>query len=188
MTQDHSCVNYVSLAGVHMGEFGATEKLEKWLPFLHNVATHEVYRVAYTSILQAHISVANFWFDPFRHKQYLTSSEFLPRFNEHNETLSTVYRKNFLKLKKVIFTASPADDIIEPYQSSLFGMWNVTDTLYDYKMLDMKDQIIYQKDVFGLKTIQQDGRMQMFLVPDVLHMGWLSRTELCDKYMLPYLD
>ena len=51
---NHTIVNYISLAGPHLGEYGLVG------PFLMK----EAWRVLYTPKLQAHYSVAGYWHDP----------------------------------------------------------------------------------------------------------------------------
>ncbi len=93
-----------------------------------------------------------------------------------------------MKLKKAVFTGSPADEIIEPYQSALFSFWNTSSTFGVYSMIDMKDQPIYQQDTFGLKTMTLDGRAEFHCVDNVRHADWHKNATLIDKYVLPYMD
>ena len=113
----------------------------------------------------------------------------MPLYNNESATVNPIvssFRDNFLRLKKVVFTGSPQDEVIEPYESALFGFYNVSSTTL--QMVPMKDQPIYQTDVFGLKTMEQDGRLHMFDVPGVFHVDWLKKEELFKQYVLPYLE
>jgi hypothetical protein len=56
---NHTVVNYISLAGPHMGEYGDVG------PFLK----HEAWRVYYHPIAQKHSAVAGYWHDPLHEKE-----------------------------------------------------------------------------------------------------------------------
>ena len=55
-------------------------------------------------------------------------------------------------------------------------------------MIQLKDQDIYLKDTFGIRTMVQDGRASFFSVENVFHNDWIEKTDLIEKYVLPYLD
>ena len=91
-------------------------------------------------------------------------------------------------MKKAVFTASPQDNVIEPYFSALFSFWDVNEKTPTFRRVPMEDQPIYKTDLIGLKTMKQDGRLHMFDVPNVYHTHWLSDESLFNKYVLPYLN
>jgi palmitoyl-protein thioesterase len=93
-----------------------------------------------------------------------------------------------LKLKKVVFTGSPADEVIEPYQSALLSFWNNTEVFGKYDMIQLKDQEMYLKDTFGIRTMVLDGRASFISVENVWHNDWIEKADLIEKYVLPYLD
>ena len=60
---DHRVDTFVSLAGPQMGAFGSD--FFKFFPaFMQNLTAQEIYRVAYTPLIQDTVSVANIWRDP----------------------------------------------------------------------------------------------------------------------------
>jgi hypothetical protein len=67
-------VNYISLAGVHMGQYGGSNP--------SNVAN--IYQVFYTPEAQATNSIASYWNDPFHKEMFLNISVFLPQLNNLN--------------------------------------------------------------------------------------------------------
>jgi palmitoyl-protein thioesterase len=114
---NHSAQAFVSLSGPHMGQFGLTGQVEKFIPILRNVPRQEVYTLLYNGLAQNSFSVANYWKDPFHYSQYQSVVQFLPKMN--NETsgsnpAAAKFRSNFLKLKQAAFLGSDADEIIEP--------------------------------------------------------------------------
>lgn len=74
----HNVKNYVSLAGPHMGQYGADLSA---FPILDNVTTKEAYLILYTKPAQDLLSVANYWNDPYHQSDFLNKSSFLPYVN-----------------------------------------------------------------------------------------------------------
>jgi palmitoyl-protein thioesterase len=180
MEYAHTCQTYVSLTGPQMGQFGATKPWEDFIPFLRNMSTHIAYKAFYTSEIQAFLSFSNYWNDPFHHLEFSKGCPFL---RNYTYQVKPEYKQNFLKLKKAIFLGSRDDETIEPAESALFHFWNITNVQDDYKMIPMKDQRIYQQDLFGLKTLMESGRLIIREHPKVGHIDWLSREDLFILYV-----
>jgi len=185
----HTAQTFVSLAGPHMGQFGLTGEVERYLPALRNVTRQDAYKILYTEKVQSFFAVANYWRDPFHYTAYQSSVPFLTHFN--NETNSqenpgaSQYKSNFIKIKKAVFLGSSADEIIEPPTSSLFEFWSTSSSVYE--LVPMEKQTIYTSDLFGLKTMVQDGRAHVIHVPNVHHMDWMYNSKLTPLYIIPYL-
>jgi palmitoyl-protein thioesterase len=188
MTHEHDCDTFVSVAGQHMGQYGGSKMAEKWVPFLKYLSQHEAWRVLYHHDIQKYLSIANLWNDPFHQKKYLKKNVFIPHYNNPNKTQAATYRKNFLRLKRVMLYGSKDDDIIEPWQSSILGFWNTTKHKYHFDMVDMKDQEIYLKDLFGMKTMVEAGSASVQMVPGVKHQEWVDREDIFNKYLDPLFD
>ncbi|KAL0487133.1 palmitoyl-protein thioesterase [Acrasis kona] len=181
---DHSCENFISLSGPQMGQFGATLYWENYMPFLRNLSTHEAHTLFYMRGVQYMITVANFWNDPWHHEEFLRESVFLPKYNyEKNEQ----FKQNFMKLKLAVFYGSPGDEVIEPWESAVFGFFNTSKPAYDYQMLTYRDQEVYTQDYFGLRTMGLQNRVIIKEIPNVNHGGWIFREDIFADYSLPYL-
>jgi hypothetical protein len=53
--------------------------------------------------------------------------------------------------------------------------------------IGMKNQLFYQNDVFGLKTLNEQDRLVMHNVTNVPHNNWLTQKNLFYEYLLPHL-
>jgi palmitoyl-protein thioesterase len=180
----HNVESFLSLAGPQMGQFGATKYWEDYVPFLRNMTTHEAWKILYTPEIQMYISVAGYWNDPFHHTSFMRGCAFLPRFTYFN---SDRYKYNFLRLKKAIFLGSRDDEVIEPYQSTLFGYWNITEKQDNYTIVPMEEQYMFKHNLFGLKTMRDRGKLFVHEHEGVWHVDWLSREDLFLKYMARHL-
>lgn len=184
----HTAQSFVSLAGPHLGQFGLTGEVEQFLPGLRNMTRQEASRLLYKKEVQSFFAVANYWRDPFRFSTYRESVPFLTRFNNEsvvNNEEAVQYRSNFMKLKRAVFLGSSVDEIIEPPTSSLFEYWSTSSSVYE--MVPMEKQEIYTSDLFGLKTMVGEGRARVIHVPQVTHMDWMYKPQLCIQYVLPFL-
>ncbi|XP_043939140.1 lysosomal thioesterase PPT2 isoform X2 [Protopterus annectens] len=77
------------------------------------------------------------------------------------------WKKNFLRIKKLILIGGPDDGVITPWQSSHFGFYDENETV-----IDMTGQEAYLKDTFGLKTLAARGDIVTYSVNGVEHTKW----------------
>jgi len=180
--RDSRVGNFISLSGPQMGQFGMIGPMAKYFPTLE---TDLAYLVLYLELAQEIFAPANYWNDPFRQADYLTENLYLPIVN--NQTFnpnSEEFKKNFVKTHNVLLFGSPADGIIQPWNSALFDFWDIDEA----RMVPLRENPIYTNDWIGLKTLDVQGRLQRFNVPGVEHVGWLLREDLFQKYLAPFLD
>jgi palmitoyl-protein thioesterase len=184
---DHRVSTFVSLAGPQMGVYG-NDFFKFFPPFMQNLTAEEVYRVAYTPLIQDTVSVANIWRDPKHVSQFLVGNDFLPMYNGLRAPASTLarYKHNFIRLKLAVFCVGSGpeyDGGIEPWQS---GAWAYPDA--SGKFVPMKQQEEYTKDLFGLKTLHTTDRLNITVVPGATHADWTSSADLIKAYVLPHLS
>jgi len=173
----HNINTYISLAGPQMGQYGSDS------PVLYNFTTDEAWLVLYTREAQKHFSVAGYWNDPYHQKEYLKHCEFLPYLNNIlTSQYSDQFKKNFLALKKVALLGSSGDGVIQPWESTMFSYWDSKGN-----MVYMPDQQVYTEDTFGLRTMNETGRLVMNFPPGVYHTQWLSNFSLYQTYIEPLL-
>jgi pimeloyl-ACP methyl ester carboxylesterase len=192
-TYQHDVQVFISLSGPHMGQFGLPAMLEKYVPFLRFWPVQDMHSVLYSSIAQKSLSFANYWKDPYHYTLYQEHVSFLPFYNSElpapDPKISNTFKSNFLRLKKAVFTGSPDDAVIQPYFSALFSFWEITDSSDSpLVQIPMEKQTIYTSDLFGLKTMKEEGRLFLFDVPGVQHLTWLSDKKLFERYILPFLQ
>ena len=46
----------------------------------------------------------------------------------------------------------------------------------------------YHDDSFGLRTLDEQGKVKIYDVPGVKHADWGRRSDIFDKYMKPWLN
>ncbi|KAJ8576460.1 hypothetical protein ON010_g2746 [Phytophthora cinnamomi] len=140
---------------------------------------------------------------------FSTANFFLPVYNNVNHCLpgddQCIYdqrrrKANFLKVEQAHFFASPADDIIMPWQSSIFGRYSEVDTIEEIEtkynnltVVDMKDTLEYTSDTFGLKTLDKRGGLFLYALEDIPHKCWVEDENSCvwstvyDQHIYPTL-
>eukprot|EP00940_MAST-03C_sp_MAST-3C-sp2_P001996 g1996.t1 len=182
---DHNVVHFVSLAGPQVGVYGTAyfESLRRYgLPeWLVETTAEAMWLVAYNALGQR-ISVGNMWRDPFHLKSFLEHDVFLPKYTDY---ATPQMKSNFVRLKKAVFcvgSGSPYDGGIEPWQTGAWGSWNENAE----KMVNMSDQPFFVNDTFGLRTLSENGRLNLTVVPGVSHGDWTGNEEVIKKYVIPH--
>lgn len=97
------------------------------------------------------------------------------------------FRENMIQIDKLVLTGSPQDEVIHPYQSAFFEFWYENSVTKQLEMVPMEQQTIYTNDVFGLKTLDKEGRLIRTQVPNVHHDDWVHNETLYKLYMEPHL-
>ncbi|CAH1645147.1 unnamed protein product [Spodoptera littoralis] len=174
-----SVSTFISLSSPQAGQYGAG--------FLHLVfpglVKDTVYELFYSRVGQ-HTSVGNYWNDPYHQSLYESYSVYLPYINNHLPSAKSAdFKKNLLRLKRLVLIGGPDDNVITPWQSSQFGYYDANETI-----IEMKAQDIYVEDKIGLRTLDETGRLHVVTVPGVNHFNWHMNMSIVDDFLLPYLD
>lgn len=180
---DHRARHFVSLAGPQAGVFGAAFFAKLKIPFFENVTAAEAWRVAYTWPAQKLLSIANMWRDPSHLDDYAASNQFLPAVLE---AAPATARANFARLERAVFCvgSGPAyDGGIEPWQTAVFGAADGPGGA----IRPMADQAFYGNDTFGLRTLDESGRLNLTVVPNATHGDWTGNAAIIAAYVLPHL-
>ncbi|KAJ0410801.1 hypothetical protein ATCC90586_010124 [Pythium insidiosum] len=128
--------------------------------------------------LQSRVSIANLPRAPVR-MPWLTTNKFLPVINNlvSDSPKDTIRRRcNFLRLQAAHFFASPADEVLSPWQTAIFGMYNERD-FAKLRVIDMKDTYEYRADTFGLRTLDRRGGLSVRTVQGVSHSCWVADSN-----------
>ncbi|KAI9905770.1 hypothetical protein PsorP6_014191 [Peronosclerospora sorghi] len=129
------------------------------------------------------------------------SCELEKKCGDHSCELEKKRRKeNFLRVEQAHFFASPADDVIMPWTSSIFGRYSEVHKIEEIEtqfkkltFVEMKDTLEYTADTFGLQTLDKRGGLFLHTVENVNHMCWIMDAYGCkwstvnDKYLYPIL-
>ena len=139
--------------------------------------------VAYNALGQK-ISVANMWRDPHHMDAFDQHDVFLPKYTAH---ATPQMKANFIRVKKMVFcvgSGKPYDGGIEPWQTGAWGQWRQEEG--QLRMINMTNQTWYVNDTFGLRTMDESGRVQLQIVPGVTHSDWTGNQDIIRKYVLPH--
>ncbi|XP_018542701.1 lysosomal thioesterase PPT2 isoform X2 [Lates calcarifer] len=130
---DHNVHSFISLSSPQAGQYGDTDYLKYLFP---QFVKSNLYHLCYTSIGQR-ISICNYWNDPHHRDLYVNSSDYLALLNsERPNPNSTEWKKNFLKIKKLVLIGGPDDGVITPWQSSQFGFYDDNETVVEMQHQD----------------------------------------------------
>nr|XP_056718720.1 lysosomal thioesterase PPT2 [Euleptes europaea] len=176
---DHNVDTFISLSSPQMGQYGDTKYL-KWL-FPQHMKSN-LYRLCYTQLGQD-FSICNYWNDPHHRDLYLNNSNFLALLNDEKlNPNATAWKKNLLRIRKLVLIGGPDDGVIMPWQSSLFAFYDDNETVKE-----MKSQLVYLEDTFGLKTLDARGDISFYTMPGVSHTYWHSNRTVYDKCISQWL-
>uniref|UniRef100_A0A6I8QZJ3 palmitoyl-CoA hydrolase n=1 Tax=Xenopus tropicalis TaxID=8364 RepID=A0A6I8QZJ3_XENTR len=132
---DHNVDTFISLSSPQMGQYGDTDYLRYLFP---KYVKSNLYRLCYTQLGQT-FSICNFWNDPHHHGIYVNVSDFLAPLNsERPEPNATDWKKNFLRLRKMVLIGGPDDGVITPWESRCTKM-----TRLDFAQWITEEQSLY---------------------------------------------
>ncbi|XP_029098164.1 lysosomal thioesterase PPT2 isoform X4 [Monodon monoceros] len=133
---EHNVDSFISLSSPQMGQYGDTDYL-KWL-FPTSMRSN-LYRICYSPWGQE-FSICNYWHDPHHDDLYLNASSFLALINgERDHPNATAWRKNFLRVGRLVLIGGPDDGVITPWQSRMVtpsslplpGPWQPRPSLFE---------------------------------------------------------
>ncbi|XP_078808340.1 lysosomal thioesterase PPT2-like isoform X1 [Oryzias latipes] len=112
---NHNVHAFIALASPLAGQYGVSQVMKSYYP---SSAMDSVYFLCYNKFMQKRISLCNFWNDPHQQVKYLKHNNFLPLLNGRKpHSKMAEWRKNFLRIKKLVLIGGPDDDVIIPWQS-----------------------------------------------------------------------
>nr|XP_019960517.1 PREDICTED: lysosomal thioesterase PPT2-like [Paralichthys olivaceus] len=164
MTPDHNVHTFISLSSPQAGQYGDTSYL--WWVF-PKCLKKTVYKICYRKLGQK-VSICEYWNDPHHRPQYLQNNDFLAVLNgDRPHCDMKAWRKNFLRIKKLVLIGGPDDGVITPWESSQFGFYD-----NDERVVEMRKQEFYRNDTFGLKTLDARGGVSKCVQSGVSHVHW----------------
>ncbi|XP_023814303.1 lysosomal thioesterase PPT2-like [Oryzias latipes] len=125
---NHNVHAFIALASPLAGQYGVSQVMKSYYP---SSAMDSVYFLCYNKFMQKRISLCNFWNDPHQQVKYLKHNNFLPLLNGRKpHSKMAEWRKNFLRIKKLVLIGGPDDDVIIPWQSSFTGKTHLDSELW----------------------------------------------------------
>jgi len=200
---DHRVHTFISLAGPQMGEFGIPQGWDKKLPWGRDLVYAALLTGPTASAFQKDLSIANFWNDPRPTDglfgkpamDYLSGNSFLPVLNNNparrtqgpgkpkDDEEAARYKRNFMRLERAVFTASPVDDMIIPYDSALFRFYNSDASA----TVPLEDSPLWQNDWIGLRALNANGKIEFVTADNVCHTCWAHNETVFKQHIAPYL-
>jgi len=180
---DHNVDTFLSVAGVQGGYYGLAWASQ----FFPNVSLDALDDILYSWELQDTLSLANWWRSPYHIDDYHNENIYLPVVDDIVKSNSTDrYKKNFLRMNKMIMFGSNGDSVLDPWQTAHFGFYR--DGSDDKNAVTpMSSQQVYTGDSFGLKSLDARGGLTTIAVDGIDHSAWLHNETIFTNYFLPYL-
>jgi len=188
-SNDHRVLTFIALSSPINGQFGVPAYVASYMPWLKG-SRESLTKYMYTRFTQNTFAISNYWKDPRQeyNEEYINYAKYLPIIQNHPnsqnyDAIASKQRKNnFLKLKKLVLIGGPGDDVIQPWQSSLFSFYDS-----NYDMVHMKNQSVFLQDWFGLRTMFERGDVHSHIIPGVKHVQWHGDKNVFKKAIKPYL-
>lgn len=172
--------NYLSLAGPQQGV-----QMTPWCftGTWCNILTYLENHLDGFEAAQDHLAPADYWNNPQpdAFAAMLKYSIWLPYINnmkQHDKY--DQYKQRFSALNRAQFVRFQNDTVIYPNDSTQFGTRNA-----DGEMIPMKDTKIYTEDSFGLKTMDEAGKLSFIEIPGQDHITF-TKDDVLTKF-LPFL-
>jgi len=114
--------------------------------------------LAYTSITQGLLFQLDYFRDPTRvtTDAYKTHSQ-LAQWNNEGNTVNATFKENFVKVKQFIMIKALKDTMVYPNEGEHWGHFKDGSLK---EVLTMKETNWYKDDLFGLKTVDEAGKIK----------------------------
>eukprot|EP00300_Choanocystis_sp_HF-7_P030287 c39082_g1_i1.p1 GENE.c39082_g1_i1~~c39082_g1_i1.p1 ORF type:complete len:346 (+),score=102.08 c39082_g1_i1:44-1039(+) len=134
---------------------------------------------AYNSLSQSVLAQANYLRDPLRIDGFLKNCHFLPDVNNERNSNAT-FTKHFQNITRLVMVKALEDTMVWPNDSEWFGFYQDGS---DKIKLQMEDTEWYKQDLFGLRTLDEAGRIVKLTTPgDHLQFTEQFLLDLVDSY------
>ncbi|XP_052673629.1 lysosomal thioesterase PPT2-A-like isoform X1 [Crassostrea angulata] len=173
---DHNVDTLIAVSSPMAGMYGGFKGLPGFVK-------RNAYRLLYSKMGQR-IFLGNYWKDPHHLDLYEKFSDFLAPLN--NESVSphiTEFKRNFLRIKRMVLIGGPDDGLICPWQSSLFGFYDENEIVQD-----MKKQRYFIEDSFGLRTMSEQKRLFWYNIKGIVHKQWVRNPDVIKSVFMKWLN
>jgi palmitoyl-protein thioesterase len=137
----------------------------------------------YSDFIQAHLAPSGYLKIPDDISKYMKSCKYLPKLNnEHPDERNSTYKERFTSLENLVLIMFENDTVIIPKESSWFGYY--PDGAFS-PVLPPQQTKLYKEDWFGLRTLDEAGKVKFISVQGA-HIE-ISKEDT-EKYVAPYLN
>jgi palmitoyl-protein thioesterase len=114
--------------------------------------------LAYTPLTQSLLFQLDYFRDPTRvtTDAYKTNSQ-IAQWNNEGNTVNATYKENFVKVKQFIMIKALKDSMVYPNEGEHWGHFEDGSLK---NVLTMKETKWYTEDLFGLKTVDEAGKIK----------------------------
>ncbi|CAK9304713.1 unnamed protein product [Gordionus sp. m RMFG-2023] len=152
--------NLISLGGQHQGVYGLPRC--PGIKSLCDKVRYILNTMAYREYVQKHLVQSQFWHDPMNETLYKANSSFLGDINQER-SFNPSYKANLMKLNKLVLIKFLKDSIVIPRESEWFGFYKPGSNTI---LMNMNQTDLYQKDLLGLKEMQDNQKLDLLSYPD----------------------
>jgi len=146
--------NMLTAGGPHMGVDKVPHCFNGMFCDLTNWVAESM---VYWSVVQNHFGPAGYFRDINRWDTYMKDSVFLPNLNGQLSTTDmTLARTGISNLNGMMLVMFSEDTMIHPKETAQFGSIDKNG-----KLVTMENQDLYKSNVFGLKTLNEAGKIKM---------------------------
>ena len=110
---------------------------------------------------------------------YKKSDSLLLDINNQGKNFDEEAKRRFTSLDKLVLIAFNRDTMISPKESAHFCEYDKK-----HRVIDMKETDFYKNDLFGLKTLDEAGKITKFWVDD--DHCWYNFVDL-EMYVVPFV-
>lgn len=139
--------------------------------------------LAYTKATQQLLFQVDYFRDPNRvgSDEYKQHSQ-LADWNNEGVSVNATYKENFIKVKRFIMIKALKDTMVFPNEGEWWGHFK--EGSYT-EVVQMRDTEYYKQDSFGLKTLDQSGKLTFSTTPgDHLQFSTTDLYGWADQYFL----
>ena len=112
-------------------------------------------------------------------ENYYKSNSLLLDVNNEGKTIDEEAKRKFSSLEQLVLIAFNRDTMISPRESAFFYVYDK-----EHKLVNVNDTDIYKKDLFGLRTLEEQGKIVRLWVDE--NHCWYNFVDI-DKTVIPYL-
>jgi len=158
--------NFISMHGVMMGVSGLPQcpmNVTGLGLICRSVDAIVSHAGVYSEFVQNRLAQANYYRDAENLQEYREKGHFMPYINnEVKGKENATYSSNFAALEKLVLVMAEGDTMVHPKESEHFGYFKDGSRT---ELVAMEDSPWYQENWFGLKTLNEAKKIDLYSTP-----------------------